>query len=493
MAYPVLYEINTRCWLRDLSEARGQPVTLADVPDSEFRQWQCLGFSFIWLMGVWTTGPRSRTQALQHEDLRRAYFAALPDWTEQDVGGSPYAIAAYEVDPQLGGQKGLAQFRRKLQAAGLKLVLDFVPNHLGLDHPWVKDRPALFVHLPNPGPDAFSQQTSSGTFNLAYGRDPYCSPWTDTVQLDYRRPDTRAAMLGLLQSVVELCDGVRCDMAMLVLKDVFARTWQCSICKEATGSSEFWADAILTVRQKHPGFQFLAEVYWGIEDQLQALGFDYTYDKELYDALVARDSVKAGRHLRGLTSNRLRASAHFLENHDEPRVASGLELSPHRAAALVILGLPGMRFLHEGQLSGFKRRLPVQLVRRCKEPPNPQVSQMYEQLLSSLQDSAVGQGTAELLVPGKAWEGNPTDQDFVLVQWTSLAGSFDLVVVNLSPHQAQCYAPVHLPAEPPDHWSVTDLLGPERYLRTTDDLRTRGMYLDVEGYATKIFHFARGQ
>ncbi|HTL15634.1 MAG TPA: alpha-amylase family glycosyl hydrolase [Patescibacteria group bacterium] len=489
MPYPLLYEINTRCWLRDLSQELGRAVTLADIPEKEFHDWQRLGFTHIWLMGVWTGGLRSRAQALQVEDLRRAYSEALPDWTEKDVGGSPYAIAGYQVDPQFGGEKALVAFRRNLQDTGLKLMLDFVPNHLGLDHPWLAERPQLFVHLPEPGPDALTLRTPAGQVNLAYGKDPYCSPWTDTVQLDYRRAETRAAMQTLLANVSELCDGVRCDMAMLVLNDVFARTWERSPSNETAHPNEFWSDAISAVRKQHPEFEFLAEVYWGIEDRLQALGFNYTYDKVLYDELVARNAAAVQRHLLGLSPQRLAASAHFLENHDERRIASLLDFPQHRAAALVILGLPGMRFLHEGQLLGFRRRLPVQLVRRTRETTDADIKTLYEDLLIRLQGSAVGQGKADLLQPRSAWDGNPTAQNFVLVQWTLGETSFDLVVVNLAPHQGQCYAPVRLPGHSPASWSMTDVLGKEKYIRNTDELRSQGLYLDVGARVGQIFHF----
>ena len=159
--HPLLYEINARCWLRDLSQARGQPITLGNVPDSEFARWEKLGFTHIWLMGVWTTGPRARAQALNDAGLRRAYDAALPGWTEADVTGSPYAIADYTVPAALGGDSGLQAFRQKLKAREFKLVLDFVPNHLGLDHPWVREQPDLFVQSSQQRPETFAQQTSA--------------------------------------------------------------------------------------------------------------------------------------------------------------------------------------------------------------------------------------------------------------------------------------------------------------------------------------------
>ena len=137
MNHPLLYEINTRCWLRELSERHQRAITLATVPDAEFARWQQLGFTHIWLMGVWPTGPRARAIALNEPGLRRAYDEVLPGWRDADVGGSPYSIAAYEVMPALGGEAGLKAFRTKLHQHGMKLILDFVPNHMGIDHAWV--------------------------------------------------------------------------------------------------------------------------------------------------------------------------------------------------------------------------------------------------------------------------------------------------------------------------------------------------------------------
>ena len=490
MAHPLLYEINTRCWLQALSDANGHAVTLAEVPDSEFLQWQRSGFTHIWLMGVWAGGPQARAQALASPDLRHAFSEALPDWTEDDVGPSPYAVADYHVSPALGGDAALASFRRKLRAFGLKLILDFVPNHLGVDHPWVKERPQLFVQSPKLEPETFPADSAAGRKYLAYGKDPNWSAWTDTVQIDYRCAEARAAMIALLQQVAGLCDGVRCDMAMLILNEVFAQTWKAFPRPTPSFSTEFWSDAIGAIRRDYPDFVFLAEVYWGLERRLQELGFNYTYDKSLYDGLISREPGSVQRHLFAVGPDYLRAGAHFIENHDERRVASVLSLEEHRAAALVILALPGMRLLHEGQLCGLRRRLPVQLIRRAPEPQDPQIETLYRQLLGSLSSSAVGQGSFEVIAPRQAWENNPTAQHFVLVQWIAAeVPSFDLVVVNLAPHSSQCYAPVKLPTASARDWNVSDQLGTDRFLRNGDDLRNRGLYLDLPGHGGQILHF----
>jgi hypothetical protein len=338
-------------------------------------------------------------------------------------------------------------------------------------------------------PGTFLQQTGSGSRWLARGKDPYFPPWTDTVQLDHRRLATRVAMTRLLHSIAARCDGVRCDMAMLVLNDVFDKTWERFPVSVPAPVSEFWTSAISSTKEAHPGFVFLAEAYWGLEARLQGLGFDYTYDKTLYDGLVARDAVGAQRHLLGMSTDAVAGSAHFLENHDEPRIASILSPAEHRAAALLILGLPGMRFLHEGQLAGARLRVPVQLARRPAEPTLAEVASFYDQLLATLSAMAVGYGNGAVLKPRAAWPDNPTAQNFVITQWQREAPEFDLVVVNLAPHRSQCYAPLTIQHLAAHNWAMKDLLGTERYQRSGDDLYNQGLYLDVPPHAAQLFHF----
>jgi hypothetical protein len=155
----------------------------------------------------------------------------------------------------------------------------------------------------------------------------------------------------------------------------------------------------------------------------------------------------------------------------------------------MILGLPGMRFLHEGQLTGARRKTPVQLARRSEEPRQAEITNFYNQLLATLRASAVGQGRGQLLRPRAAWSGNPTAQNFVIVQWQSRTPGFEVVAVNLAPHRSQCYAPLTVQHLAAHNWAMKDLLGQEFYKRSGDDLQNQGLYLDLPAHGAQLFQF----
>ena len=489
-SFPLVYEVNTRCWLRRLSRQSDCPVSLASVPDEVVREWAELGFTHIWLMGVWSVGPRSRQQALQSPALREQLSRSCPGWRPADVTGSPYAPSGYRVASALGGESGLARFRQQLQTQGLALLLDFIPNHVGLDHPWLLHHPEYFVHSLEPRPDTFEVSSPQGPAWIAHGKDPNFPAWTDTAQLDFRRLETQRAVARALQSLAKRCDGVRCDMAMLLLRQVFASHWESFPCSQPPAQGEFWSNLIHQTRRQHPDFLFLAEAYWGLEERLLELGFDFAYDKTLYDHLAASNASHARAHLRGVSPAFLAGGAHFLENHDEPRIASLLDLPEHGAAALAVLGLPGLRLLHDGQMTGACSQQPVQACCPSPEPPDPGVAKLYRELLRALKRTAVGQGTPTLLVTHPTWPANLSHENLIVVQWRSLREDFDLVVVNLAPHRSQAYLILTVPNLAERNWRMNDLLGAEEYQRYGDDLAQQGLYLDVAPHAAQLFHFS---
>src|SRR5271167_2195290 len=246
--HPHLYEINTWTWLEQLSARLGRRITLAEVPDSEWDTLAQLGFNVVWLMGVWLRSPESRRITLEDPANGAGYDAALPGWKPDDVIASPYAVRGYAPDPRIGTWAALDGARKKLRARGMALLLDFVGNHTALDHPWTREHPEFYVQGTQ---EDFQRDASSfcrietprGVFYLALARDPYFPPWDDVAQLNHFSLQMRAAQLAELRLIASHCDGVRCDMAMLHLNDIFEKTWSHLLQGAKPPEQEFWAKA----------------------------------------------------------------------------------------------------------------------------------------------------------------------------------------------------------------------------------------------------------
>ncbi|HKP12855.1 MAG TPA: alpha-amylase family glycosyl hydrolase, partial [Blastocatellia bacterium] len=304
----------------------------------------------------------------------------------EDFEGSPYAVPRYKFNQRLGGKDGFAALAKRAHKAGLSVIVDFVSNHMALDSPWIDEQADLFV---TSFPRARQQQTSDFFLHpsgeaVAFGRDPFFPPWNDTAQLDYSNPATRERMIDTLLWISQYADGVRCDMAMLVLREVFRRQWYPLASDEwfkARMPAEFWDEAISTVKARRPDFKFIAEAYWDQEPYLRALGFDLCYEKKLMDALEARDATRVIERLRQNEAT-LRASLFFIENHDEARAASVFNTAENLTAAAMMLALPSSALIHEGQMEGKREKLPVQRVKPLvNEPPDSALREAYERLL----------------------------------------------------------------------------------------------------------------
>jgi hypothetical protein len=487
--HPLVLEVNCWVWLAELSREAGRRVTLGEVPQSALERLTACRPDAVWLMGVWERSADAREVARRHSGWLEEFRRALPDFTEQDLSGSPYAVRNYRVEHSFGGDEELAALRRRLAQKGVRLILDFVPNHTARDHPWMRSHPERFVagdeeSLRAAPRNYFSTAANGRAQVFAHGRDPYFDGWPDTVQLDYRRRDTREAMASALQSVAARCDGVRCDMAMLVTREVFRRTWGGEF--DPPGA-EFWPAAIRDLKAASPNFLMLAEVYWDMEHELQSQGFDYVYDKRLYDRLRDGDARGVNAHLSAPRDFQGRL-ARFVENHDEPRAAEvfGAERGP--AASALTFALPGLRLLHEGQSLGHRAKLPVHLGRRPAEETDARTLTHYRRLLAALGRELFRKGDWRLLAARESWPGDRSHENFVACSWSS-GGEFAVVVVNLSPESARCHLPLEEPALAGRSWFLTDALGEARYLRAGDQLLAPGLYLDLPGHGRHLFEF----
>jgi len=209
-------------------------------------------------------------------------------------------------------------------------------------------------------------------------------------------------MIEVLKRISRIADGVRCDMAMLVLRDCFRQLWYPLLPQSLFDQrmpGEFWDQAIEVIKKASPGFMFIAEADWDKERELRGLGFDLCYEKKLYDALVAHDLARVVERLER-ESDDLRSSLYFIENHDEPRAASVFGKSDNVAAAALILSIPGSVLIHEGQMEGKHERLPVQRIKPLtEEQPDLALREEYVRLLQITREDVFQKGDFYLFDP----------------------------------------------------------------------------------------------
>lgn len=390
--HPSLYEVNTRVLLNSF----GPGSTLPDIPGKYWKDLQSMGMDWVWLMGVWEIREKALDPNLIPQDMMDEFRTLMPDLTDVDICGSPYAIHDYVVDPVIGTAKQLKDLRKKLHKLGMKLMLDFVPNHFGAHCRWLDADSAYFVEVREEDflkdkKTCYRSWYDRNTF-FAHGKDPYFDAWQDTVQVNYANPATHVWMTSFLEEISGMCDGVRCDMAMLPVSRIFRQTWG-HILPVKENQKEFWPGAITAVKKLHPEFLFLAECYWDMESELMQMGFDYCYDKVFYDRMLLADEDRMRLHFHAEPAW-LMHTARFLENHDEDRASSHLHLQKHMATAALVAFGPGMRFWHMGQWEGRRKKVPVQI---CRTPNEATCGCMLSTEAAGMTCSCLGQFYARLL------------------------------------------------------------------------------------------------
>ncbi len=486
-----IYEINTRVWLRDFDTA-DKRATLKDVPNEYWDYLAELGIENIWLMGVWRTPPTTIVNYCLEPFLIDEYKTALKDFTSSDVIGSPYSIDDYKVSEIIGGEYELLSVKEYLNSIGINLMLDFISNHFSSDSYLVEEHPEIFLKTNKENflddPYTFFSVKKNSDLYFAHGRDPFFPAWRDTVQINYFSDEAREFMIDRLKHVSELCDGVRVDMAMLSLNNVFKNTWGKVLtdAKFVPPNKEFWEIAIKEIKKKKSGFLFIAEAYWDLEWQLQNLGFDFTYDKKLMDRLKGTFVPSIIEHLEATEEFQLK-SVRFIENHDEPRAAHYLGFDKSKAAAILISTLMGMRFYFDGQFIGEKIKLPVQLGRKHKEKPNEHLRIFYERLLKIVKHKIFRYGNWQLLFPTKSWETDDSYLNIIAYLW-SYDNQYRLVVVNYSESSSAARI-VFNPPEGMREIALTDLLNNKKYYRDTNEIRNEGLYVQLGSFQSHIFGF----
>jgi hypothetical protein len=488
---PHLYEINVRVFVERLSREYGRSFTLSNVPDEAWSALAHRGFNLVWLMGVWKRSPGALRLARRDPTLRQVYDEVLPGWTESDIGASPYAVFDYTLDAALGKPDHLAQVRESLNRQGLGLILDFVTNHLALDHPWTFSHPGRFVEGTDAAvrahPDWFFSH--DGKSFLAHGRDPNFPAWRDTAQVNFFSPDLRQAVLQEMLRIAGMADGVRCDMAMLGLNGVFGGVWEGYLGGSAAPAGEFWSELIGAVRHRFPGFVFIAEVYWGREAELLRLGFDFVYDKSFYDKLRFGTIGEIREHVLTSPFEPSRA-VRFIENHDEARelAAFGRERLP--AAAVILATLPGLRLFHDGQLEGRRIRLPVQLLRGPDELTDPEIPRMYDRLLQICSAPAYHNGEWTHGQVDRASVGDASHLG-LLAWWWRYRDELKLVVVNYTAGPARGRVRLTPFVKVSAQYGVQDEFTGEMDRHATFGVSKDGLLIRLEPWSFRLFRIHR--
>ncbi len=483
--YPTLYEINTWVWLSELSLKTGTFVDLGSVPSTEWDAIAEFGFDAVWFMGVWERSPAGIAIANKNLGLVDDFRRALPDFKPEDNVGSPYCVKRYEVDKHLGGPEGLAIARQELAKRGMNLLLDFVPNHVAPDHPWVTEHPEYFIRgtVEDAGKDPASYiEVQGGVF--ACGRDPYFPAWPDVLQLNAFQSGLRQSVIETVTNIAAQCDGVRCDMAMLLLNQIFERTWGSRAGQRPP--TEYWGDVIPAVKRTYPNFCFVAEAYWDLEWELQQRGFDFCYDKRLYDRLEHDNAENIRLHLCADFAYQKKL-LRFLENHDEPRAAATFSPAKEQAAAVATSSLPGARLFHEGQFEGRTVRLPVFLGRRPLEPVNTELQTFYVKLLAAINAPIFRDGEWKLC-ERNGWPDNQSCQNLVAWSWVK-DDDRRLIAVNLSDNAVQARVRVPWEKVRGETWHLIDALSDASYDRDGNEMAASGLYIELQPWSYCFFQY----
>ena len=477
--HPILYEISTRPWLYELSKKYQKQITkLKDIPLEEFDFLQQNGIEIVWMMGVWELG----TYGLEF-DKKLDYSEVLPDWTEEDVIGSPYAISEYTCNPSIGTNDDLIWLREQLNSRNMKLMLDFVPNHSAIDAPTVSN-PKLYIRAPEGKKDP-NKYTDSG---IAFGRYNHdADPWKDVIQWNYWEPDTRELMKNNLMTVLTYADGARCDVASLMLNEAFEQTWkeELDYWGYKKPENEFWEYAFNEVKKKFPNAILLAEVYgdWEIES-LYKVGFTYTYDKEILDKLEGSAS-DVNKYIQSRDIEFFDHSAHFVENHDENRIVYNVKgnIEKAKAAGTIAATLGGMIFMNHGQWSGYINKLEVHLRRGADEMEDAGVKRYYKRLMQVIRDPAF-KGSGYSFVKDKTGEKK---DDFV-AYIRQEEGNHYLIVVNYSETAGCAQVPIY-DIEGKGEKTLHEVIDDVEYVRNVDTIKEEGLTVCLYPWQSQIFKY----
>ena len=408
-------------WLFQLSEKYARTVsTLFDIPDEELDLLASWGINGLWLIGLWERSPASR-------QIKRMSG-------NSEALASAYSIFDYRVAEDLGGPAGLEHLKQRLASRGMRLAADMVPNHMGLDSPWLSEHPGWFISLPRSpfpvytfqGPDLsadhrFSIQIEDHYYNRsdaavvfrhfdhASGRERYVyhgndgtrMPWNDTAQLDYLNPELREAVINTILSVAGMVPIIRFDAAMTLTRKHYQRLWYPL---PGTGGDipsraehglpaaefnramprEFWREVVDRVNVQAPGTLLLAEAFWLLEGYfVRSLGMHRVYNSAFMNFLKDEDNDKFRSMIAEVLAfdpQILKRFVNFLSNPDEETAAAQFgKQDKYFGVCTLMVTLPGLPMFGHGQVEGLAEKFGMEYARPYwGEKPDQEVVSRHE-------------------------------------------------------------------------------------------------------------------
>ena len=423
----VLIAKSTYVWLAQLSKRYHRSIHRLDqIPDEELDTLARRGMNSLWLIGIWERSRASQT-------IKQ--LCGNPD-----AVASAYSLFDYTIAEDLGGEGAYVNLRNRAYARGIRLASDMVPNHMGIDSPWVVEHPDWFMSRwdsPYPaynfdGPDLshdprveikieshYYEQTdaavvfrrrdraSGETRYIYHGNDGTSFPWNDTAQLDYLNPAVREQVIQTILHVARLFPVIRFDAAMTLAKRHFHRLWfpgpgssgaipsraeygMSSAEFNAHMPHEFWREVVDRVAAEVPGTLLLAEAFWLMEGYfVRTLGMHRVYNSAFMNMM--RDEKNA--EYRSVLKNTLefdpdimKRYVNFMSNPDERTTIDQFGDGDKCFGVTAMMStLPGLPMFGHGQVDGFTEKYGMEYRRpRYDETPNHWLVERHEREIAPL-------------------------------------------------------------------------------------------------------------
>jgi len=427
MPNTVLIAKSTYVWLAQLSKQYGRHIHRLDqIPDEELATLAARGLNSLWLIGVWERSRASKT-------IKQLCG-------NKDAVASAYSLFDYKIAEDLGGEGAYINLRDRCYHHGVRLASDMVPNHMGIDSPWVIEHPEWFISRndsPYPaysfnGPDLshdgrveikiedhyFDQTDAAVVFQrrdrytgdtryVYHGNDGTSFPWNDTAQLDYLNPAVREQVIQTILHVARLFPVIRFDAAMTLAKRHFHRLWfpgpgaSGAIPSRAEyGMSqaefdrhmphEFWREVVDRVAAEVPGTLLLAEAFWLMEGYfVRTLGMHRVYNSAFMVMLRDEDNAK----YRSVIKNTLefdpdimKRYVNFMSNPDERTAIDQFGKGDKCfGVAALMATLPGLPMFGHGQIEGFTEKYGMEYYRpRYDETPDRWLVERHDREIAPL-------------------------------------------------------------------------------------------------------------